>query len=149
MVTLGDRDWYWSAHLVCTHRELLKALSCFTDQRRQLVLEGTTKAAAKLLIPISQEPNLKVKSGFVWFGKPKFIAVQMGQASLDTLLQVENEYFGPELFTHCMVITNSEVLMEAYDAGNGEVLFSPLLLTAQINDFASLMKVKVERQEVS
>lgn len=149
MVTVGEHGWYWSADLVCTPGEFLNGLSCFVGETRQVVLEGTSDEVAKLLESIYQKPALEVKSGYVQFRKPKFIGVQMMPENLEALRRVAEKHAGPEVFIHCHVITSSEVLVEAYDAGANVVLFSPLMPAAQINDFASLMKVEVERQEVS
>ena len=149
MVTLRGQNQYWACDVACTHGELLKGLTCLADRTRQIILEGTTNEVAKLLADISERPALEVKSGFTSFRKPKFIAIRMIPENLDALLRVAMKHAGPEVFIHCNVITNSEVLVEAFDAGNGEVLFSPLLPIAQINDFANLMKVEMIRQKVS
>lgn len=148
MVTLGDQNWYWASDVVCTHGQLLQGLFCFADKTGQIVLEGTSKEVVKLLADISTRPALEVKSGFVSFGKPKFIAIQMVPENLETLLRVEREHPGPQAFIHCLVIDNTKVLVEAYDAGAGEVLFSPLLPTTQLDDFVRLMEVELTRQEM-
>jgi hypothetical protein len=136
--------------LVCTPKEFLKGLSCFTGGTRQIVLEGTSGEMARLLAPITQKPALEVESGyFRFFRKPKFIAISMTAENLEALTRVAEKHAGPEVFVHCHLISSSEILVEAHDTGAGVVLLSPLLPTAQIDDFVRLTKAKVEREEVS
>jgi hypothetical protein len=148
MVTLGGQQWYWACDVVCTHAELLTGLACLAHPERQIILEGFTHEVAKRLAPLSERPLAEVESGFIWFGKPKLIAMRMSPETMNLLHQVVQDQAGPEVLIHCMIVAAEEVLMEAYDAGDGVVHFSPLCPASEIEAFARSMNVKIRREEV-
>jgi hypothetical protein len=148
VVTLANHSWYWAAIVNCSHRKLLEGLFCFAEENRQVILEGGIKEAVELLTPISVKPALEVESGSFSLRKPQFIAVPVIAINLEALLRIEQQH-GPLTFSHCVLISASEILVEAYDAGSSEISLSPLLSSTELENFAHVMGVELERRELS
>jgi hypothetical protein len=116
--------------------ELLRVIDETIPKDAVLYVEGTSivPAVSEFLEARQPAERPKAKAGTLW-PRPRVFHLPLSGANLAELRSLADGYAEPEVADHLMVYRGDKVLLEAHDAGNGDIRLSRSLSPEVIERF--------------